>query len=79
MVQYQHEDTFQAVSDAVFSKEQPVYFRKGSVALWMLDRIVMRDAIAGVLFHVDNAMTKLLLEVVTAQHKGVHNRQSAAL
>lgn len=60
-------------------RKQPENFEQGPVASPSGDQILVRDAIAGILFHVKEVMTKLVLETVMAQRKRVDNRLSAAL
>lgn len=42
-------------------------------------QIIMCDVITGISFHVEEAMTKLVFETVTAQHKRVANCLLVAL
>lgn len=54
-------------------------FEQGPVAPPNTDQTVVRDAITGISFHVEEAMTTFVLETLTTQHQGVDNRLSAAL
>lgn len=67
------------VSNAVVPEERRLDFDQGPDTPPTSDRIVVRDAITGIPFHVEEAMIKLVPEPLTGQHKGVHNRLSAAL
>lgn len=72
-------DTFRAVSDAVFSKDQPANLEHGPVAPRTSNHILMPNEIAGISFHVTEPMTTLVFETVTARHKGVDKHLSTAL
>lgn len=78
-MEMERKDTFRAVGDAVISEEKPATMEQGPAVLPTSDQIFLLRAVTGVLVHVEEAMTKLVLETLTTQHKGVDNHLSAAL
>lgn len=73
------EDTFHTVVDAVVSEENLETFEQGPVAPLKSDQIIVRYVITGITFHIEEAMTKLVLETLMAQRKRVANLLTAAL
>lgn len=74
-----HEHTFHTAADAIVSAEEPATFEQRSIALPARDEIVMRGARIDIRFAVEEAMTKFVLKTLTAKHKRVKERLSAAL
>lgn len=65
----QHEDTLDAFGDAVSSGNQPLNSENGPVEPLTSDQIVAGDVLAFIPFHVENLVTKLVLQTVTAHCK----------
>lgn len=61
-----HKDTFHEVANAVISEEKPVSFEQGLAALLLHVQIFVRNAITGILLHVEEAMAKFELGTLTA-------------
>lgn len=49
-------------------------FEKRSVAPSKSDQILVSDVNTGISFHVNDAMTNLVVQTLYAEHKRVHNR-----
>lgn len=75
----EREDTFHAVADAVSSNKRQPNYEHGPGVLPTSQQSLVCNAKADILFHVREAMAKLLLKTVTAQHKEVNNRLSATV
>lgn len=59
------EDTFHAAADGEVSNEQPVSFKNGLFAPPKSEGILVCDATTRIPFHVEKAMTKLVIETFT--------------
>lgn len=73
------EVTFQAAADAVDSEEKPAKYEQRPIAPPTGDQILAFDVITGIPFYVEEVMTILLLETLTAEHKEVDIGLSAIL
>lgn len=69
----EHEDAFLAVVDAVLSKKRPSTFEHEHVGPPTSDQIFGYDTINCIQLSVEEAMTKLVPEILTAKHKGADN------
>lgn len=67
-----------AVADGVISEEEPVTFEQGPIEPQTSIQILVRDTLASLPFHSEEAINKLVLEGDTVQHKGANNRLSSA-
>lgn len=70
---------YTTVFDAILSKKQAASVARDEVKPATSEQIDLRDATTGIWYHVEEALSKLVLEALTARHKGVDNRLSAVL
>lgn len=70
---------FHVFADQVVSEERPENIKSAPVATFNSETLLVRDAVASIPVHVEEAVNKLVLETLTANKKGVNNRLSAAL
>lgn len=59
------EETVHAFADTAVSEERPVNFEQRPVVSPMSDEILVCDAITDILFRIEEAMIKLVLEFLT--------------
>lgn len=78
-MELEREDTSYAIADDIVLKEQPKNFERSFVVPPMSNQILVRDKITRIPFHIEAAMTRMVLEAVMAQHEEVDNRLSANL
>lgn len=74
----EREYTLHAVSDAVVFKELQATFRRTFV-LPKSDQILVHDEITGIPVYFKEAMTKLVLDTLNVQRKGVDSRLATTL
>lgn len=71
--------SFCVFADQVITEEQPANIETAPVPLLASEQLSVRDAVAGIPVHVEEAVYKLVLETQTANQKGVDNRLFGSL
>lgn len=75
----EREDTFHTVADANVTEEKHATFKPEPDLPSTSEHILVLDEITGNAFHVEEAMTELVLKTITAQKNRADNRLSAVM
>lgn len=67
----EREETLRAVANAIVSEKNPANFEHGSMVPPTSDQIIVRDAIADIPLHAEEAIARLVLKAITVHLKQV--------
>lgn len=75
----ERKEIFHANANAVISEESLATFEEETFVPSTSDQILVRDAITGISFYAEKAMTNMMLETLTAQREAINSRLSTAV